>query len=516
LNNIEKLAVDIAAYGTEYIFGITGSGQSLELVDSLEKNNVSFVRTQFEGTAAIMAGVHGRLSGKSGISTSIKGPGLTNMIPGLAVCWFESLPVVAICESYPDYSNNEKAHKRINHSKLVAAVTKGRRFVTSIGPDFSEMAKWAEQESPAPVLYEMAGDQVVNISDTFGVKKELDIDLSILEIIKKSDRPVIIAGSLAIRLNWSDALNNLEFPVFSTAAAKGVVNETLSHSAGVYTGVGLEMTSEYQLIEDADLVIGIGLRPREILTTRPFPCTSINIDNLGIVSGGEHFNFKAYSGCEIEDELFLELSKKKWGFDKLATCKELLYKSLLNDEFLPAHVFDIISRRYSNNVRMVIDTGYFCTIAEHIWQSKQTDWCLLAGQSRYMGTAIPMAIGASIYDRSIPTIAVIGDGSIGPFIGELRLAVEYRLPLLVLLLTDGRFGSIATRSIHDGLTQIPLTIYEPSWIKIIEGFNITGTIADNYNSFETALALWEPESGPAYIEVPFDKDAYEMMVKGVR
>ena len=50
--------------------------------------------------AAIMAGTVGRLSGLAGVALAIKGPGLTNMVPGLAVSAFESFPMVAVVEAY--------------------------------------------------------------------------------------------------------------------------------------------------------------------------------------------------------------------------------------------------------------------------------------------------------------------------------------------------------------------------------------------------------------------------------
>ena len=58
------------------------------------------------------------------------------------------------------------------------------------------------------------------------------------------------------------------------------------------------------------------------------------------------------------------------------------------------------------------------------------------------------------------TLAAIGDGGIGMFVADLKLAVQYRLPLLVVLMRDGYFGSIRTRSLRDGLTERPVTITE--------------------------------------------------------
>ncbi len=122
MNDLYRLAKDIAESGVKQVFGIPGSGPSLTLIDYLERHNVEFCLTHFEGTAVIIAGTIGRLSGVTGVSISIKGPGLANMVPGLASCFFESMPVVAITEAYSPDTPHFKAHKRLDHNKLTSAV----------------------------------------------------------------------------------------------------------------------------------------------------------------------------------------------------------------------------------------------------------------------------------------------------------------------------------------------------------------------------------------------------------
>lgn len=133
-----------------------------------------------------------------------------------------------------------------------------------------------------------------------------------------------------------------------------------------------------------------------------------------------------------------------------------------------------------------------------------------------MGTGIPMALGAALHDRDVPTVAFLGDGGIGTHVGELRLAVQKRLPLLVALLTDGGFGSVRTKAMKDGLTQKPLLMDQPSWGDILASMKIPTMRADSARGFNDALGQWDWHAGPAYIEVPFDPTAYQDMVLGIR
>jgi thiamine pyrophosphate-dependent acetolactate synthase large subunit-like protein len=140
----------------------------------------------------------------------------------------------------------------------------------------------------------------------------------------------------------------------------------------------------------------------------------------------------------------------------------------------------------------------------------------MSGQGRYMGTGIPMGLGAAIHDQDVPTVVFVGDGGVGPFVAEAKIAVERRLPILFCLMTDGRFASLRTRSLKDGLTERPLTMSQPSWRSVFEGFGMPSVSAADEVSVAAALVAWVPAQGPAYLEVAFDPDPYEAMVQGIR
>lgn len=512
MSSYARLAAEMAARGTRSVFGITGSGATLTLLDELEKVGIEAVRTHFEGSAALMAGTVGRLSGQAGVAFGIKGPGLANMVPGLAASWLEAFPMVAVVEAYPPGSGPAKAHKRLDQEELTRAVVKGRRYLSEEGPGFGALAGWAESEVPGPVLLELGGPvpnaPPVPVPQGGSSRRE-----ELLARVKGARRPVVVAGTLALRMGWWNELSRLPVPVFSTAAAKGVVDEAALPAAGVYTGVGLALTPESRLLPQADLVIGLGLRPNEVLATKPFGCASVNVDPVD-VPGADSFGFDIVS-AELPSPLWEILAEKGWGLDQLRETLEGLDRAM-GEGFLPGKAFGVIARCLGRSVRMVLDTGYFCTIGEHAWKAPSADLCLFSGQGRYMGTVIPMALGAAVHDPATPVVAVAGDGGIGMYAGEIRLAVERRLPILFVLMTDGRFGSIATRALQDGLTRVPLEMANPSWLKVMEGFGLPCRRAVNAQELHEALSGWNPAQGPAYLEIQFDAERYERMCENIR
>ncbi len=209
------------------------------------------------------------------------------------------------------------------------------------------------------------------------------------------------------------------------------------------------------------------------------------------------------------------ISDKGWGLTELESILNRL-QAQMEEGFLPGAVFAAIDHQFRRRLRMVMDTGYFCTIGEHAWRAASADLCLLSGQGRYMGTGLPMALGAALHDSSVPTVLVTGDGGVAMYLAEAKLAVQQKLPLLIVLMTDNAFGSVRTRAIKEGLTQKPLTMDGKSWIPVFNSLGIASTRAENINAVRDALAGWRPGNGPAFLEIPFEPDAYEAMVAGIR
>lgn len=519
MKHLEILARQISARNVSHTFGIPGSGPSLFLLDALEKQGTRFHLTHFEGSAALMAGAIGKLSGRSGVAISIKGPGLTNMLPGLAACALESFPVVSISESYLPETSPEVSHKRFDHDKLLSGIAKYQSGLSKQGPDFDQLAHIAEAEVPGVVHLNIAAKPFANATpdDDLAKRKKNTAQWDKARgLLNQSNHPVLIVGTLATRRNWSEYFSTLALPVFSTAAAKGVVNESLPHAAGVFTGVGGPLSAEKSILPQADLIVAIGLRHNEVLAVKPFGCPAIQVDPLA-----EDYSFGFQFDAFIEDKasqveaIFNELSEKQWGLDLIETSGQRLSEKLDASSFLPGTVYRCIAAHFKNEARLVLDTGDFCTIGEHAWEVPRPELYLAAGQGRYMGVGVPLGIGAAIYDSHVPTVVFTGDGGIGMFVSEIKLAVQHKLPLLLVLLTDSHLGTIRGSALQKGLTQQPTMIPQPSWIKIIEGFGVEAARAENVDEIANSLANWA-RKGPLFLEIPFDADEYQRMTDGIR
>lgn len=534
----ESVARAARALGIRACFGIPGSGASLQLVTALVEAGIPFHRTYFEGSAAVMAATMGHLAGAPGLSLSIKGPGLANALPGLALAWFEELPLIHVAESAPDDAPPWVAHKRLNQDRLTAEVVKGSgrlageadhlRAAVAIAvagasarvEGGGDAGAGAPVGVPGPVLLEMgAGDPPAprgGGADFSAVP--IPVDAAALgraeAILRGAEKPIVVAGAYAIRAGLGPWLARLRVPVFTTVAAKGVLDETTPYSAGIYTGVDGERTPESRLRAVRDAVVSVGCTAKELLRVQPWGAPSVH---LGAMAGPDlaGFAFDALLPAARWTDLEGFLAGHAWGTSEIESAKQALRKQLV-EGFLPGAIYAALAERFGTEARVVLDTGSFCTIGEHAWRSTAPDQLLLSARGRYMGSALPMAIGAALQDRGRPTVAVAGDGGIGMYLAEIQLAVAERLPLLVILMTDGAYGSIRRPAAPKGLNLEVLRVPADRWRGALEGFGVPGARATSEGAVREALAAWSPEAGPFFLEIPFEPDAYDAMVEGIR
>jgi len=511
-NNIKNLSKELVKNNLKATFGIPGSGMSLSLIDELEKYNIPFFLTNFEGSASLMASTYGLVSNSLGVSISIKGPGLINSIPGISASWFESFPLIHLAESYNYNSRKYLSHKRINQNIISKEISKGSYYLNNDKNELNKIINFSKSEVPGPVLIQLQSKEKQNYFKSF-INYDFNTDeKSLKNLFQNCKKPLIILGSLASRKVNHNFINKIKLPVFTTAAAKGLFNEFKENSLGIYTGVGLKLSHEFNIINDSDLIIGVGLCPKELLSVKKFPCKSINFQSLEI-DGNEKFKFDMVVDINYFEKYLNIIINNSWGLKKIKNIKKKLNYRMLGN-FLPANVYELINN-IDNDIRSVFDTGFFCTIGEHILKSKKDNLCLMSANSKYMGTSIPMAIGASMGDKRTPVIVFIGDGGIGMYLSEVLLAVKNNLPILFILFTDGGFASIRKSALNKGITEKPLE-FQNDWTGIFESFKINSYRCDNISSTYSIISNWTKKPCPFFLEIAFNKNKYLNMVNDLR
>lgn len=518
LQLLAKLLVD---HGLEDAFGVTGSGSSLALITELEALGVRYYPASHEASAALMAGAVCKLTGRISVSISIKGPGLANMLPGIVHNRFENNPALSISEAFGTEVPFYRKHKRLDHTALLSSVVKGIISLSDIERLLPILLDTARTEVPGPVHLDLCVKDTKQSarmdSNNHGILSlNQDVRKEVFQRLRNSERPVLLIGSLASRRIWRERLTSLSIPMFTTVSAKGVLDESLPYSAGVFTGDGKELAPESHLLAEADLVVGIGLRNAEVLSPKPFGSPTVMVDevNNDSADGFQADVLLTGAGPDIIYDFLDELKSKSWGLERIDFLRHRMQKALLHAAWLPPVCFDILNH-LNFPYALVLDAGSFCIVGEHLWQAAPDRFFISSSNGRSMGGAIPSALGAAIGKPGVPVFCVLGDGGMGMHSAEIKLAVQEKLPICFTFMTDGRYGSIACAPQPRPISRRAVTVFQPSWWRSIEAMGCEACAVDSEGSFAAAVQTWA-RRGPLFVEASFDPESYAAMTGRLR
>jgi acetolactate synthase-1/2/3 large subunit len=514
---MHRLAQTLFDLGARQVFGIPGEGPSLDLLNGLERLGCTFHFVSHESAGALMAGGVGRVSGTPGVSLSIKGPGFSNMLAGIASNWLDRNPALSLSESYAPEVNPDRMHKRMAHEKMVRPVVKA--YANNPSPDLlPKLWDLCSVEEPGPVHIDISNRMDRASFDAYATeaKSSQFLPPEIVRRISEARKPVVIAGALASRRPWRCKLAALSLPVFTTVAGKGAIDESLSHAAGVFTNNGGILTPEYKILPMADLIVGLGLRSTEIIDVKRLPAPLVVLDELRDKAKG----LNAIGEATVYPETFAEvleiLASKEWGVAALVAAKNALKRKFGLGRWLPAGCFRLAQQLLPESTIFFLDTGNFCTVGEHVLTAARPNQIIGSGLARSMGVALPTAIGAALAGRGTPLVVVVGDGGVRMYPDTVVTAVEEKLPLLVLLMADGFLSSVRKEAVRKGLPSSWLHVNSIPWTRVFDAYGCQAEWIDCFAKLELALLKWKEDPRPLFLQLPFEPDTYMAMTDGIR
>src|SRR5918999_62762 len=110
--------------GIDHVFGIPGT-QNLAILDALRDTpQIRFILTRHEQGAAFMAYGFARARRQPAIVTATEGPGLTNLVTGLAAAYKGYVPVISICGVQETSMRERDATQDIDQTSFMKPITK--------------------------------------------------------------------------------------------------------------------------------------------------------------------------------------------------------------------------------------------------------------------------------------------------------------------------------------------------------------------------------------------------------
>src|SRR5262245_55878572 len=277
-----SVAAGLRHAGVELLFGVPGGGSNLDVIGAAEDAGLRFVLAHTEGAAALMAAAYAELTARPGACVVTRGPGAASAVNGVAHALLDRQPLVLISDCVPAAQRERVSHQRLDHAAVFRPVTKGS-FVLGSGTtadDVRAVVALTLAGVPGPVHVDLDATVTgATIDPATATNRPVRGGLgTVRDALRRARQPVVVAGVGADRaggradggghgpVGVARLVEGTTVPVLTTYKAKGAVAETGPNAAGLATGA----TIEAALLAEADVVLGVGLDPVELIPA-PWP-----------------------------------------------------------------------------------------------------------------------------------------------------------------------------------------------------------------------------------------------------
>lgn len=482
----DYIALYLTEIGVETVFLVSGGGM-MHLLDGLECNkDIKFICAHNEAAASVMAEGYSRISNKLGVVFVTTGPGATNAVTGAVDAWVDSIPVLVISGQSKRSQNVQNSGieglrslggQEVDILPIVKSFTKYSVMVNDpekIRYHIEKAIYMAKNGRPGPSWLDIPLDVQAALVDpdklepflpqeapkgNSKIKKQLK---QVLELLKESERPIIIAGN-GIRLagaekEFLDLVGELKIPVVVSKLGQDLLYEDHPYYVG-FGGTKGTRAANFAM-QNSDMILSIGSRLaipfvgyEYDLFAREAKKVSVDIDPK------EHQKdtIKLDLAIEYDAKLFIkELSdllsedtisgKEDWV--KKCNHWKSKYNAIpegLSEEKSIAcsyNLFDKLANILDSESIVIADAGSVYCIISQAFKVKPGQRVVTPACLGTMGLSLPLGIGAFYAAEDSTVVAVTGDGSLQMNIQELQTLHHYNIPLKLFVVNNNGYLSI--------------------------------------------------------------------------
>jgi acetolactate synthase I/II/III large subunit len=536
--------------GVDSIFGFPG-GATIDIHDHLERTEIRHYLVRHEQAAVHAADGYARVTGKVGVCLVTSGPGATNAVTGVATAYMDSIPVVIISGQVPTHLIGNDAFQEVDIVGITRPCTKHNYLVPSV-EDLPRILKEAfhiaRSGRPGPVLVDIPKNvqqattnfkpnQKVKLKSYNPTYKPNSKQLhKVVELIKAAKRPVIFAGGGVILSKGANALTKLartaQIPVTTSLMGLGAFPGSDPLSLGM---IGMHGTYRANMSTgECDLLIGIGVRFDDRVTgkTDCFAAQAeivhIDIDPTSIRKNVP-VSIPVVGDCKTALEVInsylaeanldqLRANRGPW-LDQIEAWKQNFKLSYdQEEEIKPQYVVEKLYALTRGEAIITTEVGQNQMWAAQFYHFDRPGHFVTSGGLGTMGFGLPAAIGAQVAFPDALVVDVAGDGSIQMNIQEMATAVQYKLPVKVVILNNCYLGMVRQwqELFYEKRYACTCMDHAPDFVKLAEAFGAVGLRATRPDEVESVLRRGLETPGPVIMDFRVSKEecVYPMVPAG--
>ena len=536
--------------GVDTIFGYPGAAV-IDIYHALVKTDFKHILVRHEQGAVHAADGYARASGKVGVCLVTSGPGATNTVSGIAAAHADSIPLVVFTGQVPTALIGNDAFQEVDIVGITRPCTKHNYLITKIedlAGTIREAFHIARSGRPGPVLVDLPKDMMSSKTD-FKAAKPVKLKSyrpnykpnvrqlhKVVDLIKKAKKPLILAGGGVILSKAAGELKRfaeaIESPVTTTLMGLGAFPTDTPKWLGM---IGMHGTYRANMASgNCDLMIAVGVRFDDRVTGKidafapKAKIVHIDIDPTSIRKNIS-VTIPVVGDCKETLQILNELvdaevdgvfngSRNDW-FEQIGAWKSTKKLDYLQEDVIkPQYVIETLHKLTKGEAIITTEVGQNQMWTAQYYHFDRPNCFITSGGLGCMGFGLPAAIGAQIARPDNLVVDIAGDGSIQMNIQELATAVQYCLPVKIVILNNGYLGMVRQwqELFYDRCYAGTCMEHAPDFLKLAEAYNALGLRATRPQEVEPVLreGLSSPRTVIMEFKVEKEENVYPMVPAG--
>lgn len=530
-----KLIVEaLEANGVERMYCVPGESY-LAVLDALYNSPIQSIVCRQEGGAAMMADCHGRLTGKPGICFVTRGPGATNASAGIHIARQDSIPLIMFIGQVASHAKEREAFQEVDYRAFFGPIAKWATEIDDAAriPEIVTRAfSVATSGRPGPVVISLPEDMLTSLAEAPAAlpftpveTRPGETELAELErLLASAKRPLAILGgsrwdekSVA---DFQKIAESWSLPVGVSFRRQMLFDHLHPNYAGdVGIGINPKLAAR---VREADLILLVGGRFGEMpssdytLMKSPYPDQTLvhvhpDSSELGRV-------YRPTVAINASPAAFAEAfaARKPAITPAWAEATAVAHADYLAWSTPPltgpgavqmGPIMNYLEKVLPEDAILTNGAGNYATWVHRFHRSRRfgTQAAPTSGSMGY-GTPAAVAAKATFPDRTV--VAFAGDGCFLMNGQEFATAVQYDLPIIVIVVNNGIYGTIRMHQEREYPGRVEATdLRNPDFAALARAYGGHGETVETTDAFAPAFERAKASGKPAIIEIKLDPEA---------
>ena len=528
----EILVDQLRVNGVRHVFCVPGESY-LAVLDAFHDTDLSVTVCRQEGGAAMMAEAVGKATGRPGVCFVTRGPGATNASPGIHIARQDSTPLVVFVGQVARDMREREAFQELDYRAVFGSMTKWATEIDDparIPEIVSRAFHTAANGRPGPVVVSLPEDMLTERVAIDDAPPFNPVETSpgpaemarFAELLGSARAPMLILGGSRWSQEASTSVARFSqkyaLPVCTTFRRLHLFDALHPSYAGDL-GIGPN-PKLLDRIKAADLVVLMGGRMGE-LPSQSYMLFDIPRPKMTFVH--------VHPGAEELGRVYsphLPINATPTAF--AAALETLAVPDGVKGDAVAAHADYLAWTEKPTEQPGAVNLG-----AVMVWlrDNLPADAIICNGAGNYaawihrffrfrrfgqhiaptsgsMGYGVPAAVAMKRLYPQRPVVCIAGDGDFLMNGQEFATAVQYSLPIVVLIADNGIYGTIRMHQEREYPGRIVATdLRNPDFVAYAQAFGGFGISVERTADFAAAFKAAVASGKPAIIRLAIDPDA---------